>query len=133
MIPKEIIEKAIEGGYAPEPYRHRQFIRTSRKTYQHLQTSGASMPYSEIILDPLFWQSLGKALEWKEKNKHHIDNEKRPALRCTLCNGKPMVGDGYCSFSYSDEWKEKALCFFDLLLTNGDTEKFWEDLVSIKK
>lgn len=46
MIPKEAIEKAIEGGW--EPYK-------TRTTLPNWQITA---------LDPAFWQALGKALGW---------------------------------------------------------------------
>lgn len=47
---------------------------------------------NRCVLDPLFWQALGKALGWK------------------------------------GAWKHYAHQYFDLLLTGGDTEKFWKEL-----
>lgn len=79
MIPKNVIEKAIEGGWA--------------NAYA-LDWDG----HAEAIIDPLFWQSLGKALGW-------------------------MSGD----------WKGNAHQFFDLLLTSGDTSRFWKDLLENKR
>lgn len=48
---KEAISKAIEGGY---PWKGRGRLKI-----------GAGREY-QILLDPLFWSSLGKALGWRE-------------------------------------------------------------------
>jgi len=61
-----------------------------------------------ILQDPVFWQTLGKALGWGECNEgYHVHT----------CNVR-------------DSWKENAHQYFDLLLTGGDTEKFWKDLIN---
>src|SRR5436853_2595530 len=66
-----------------------------------------------IVQDPLFWQALGKALGWD----------------------KYSSGDGFWGFTGDEEyreeltWKTKAHQHFDLVLTGGDTEKFWKELL----
>ena len=60
---------------------------------------------AQIALDPSFWQSLGKTLGWE---------------KCAEgCEGDCKVG----------VWKKKARRFYDLILTGGDTEKFWDELL----
>lgn len=71
--------------------------------------------YDTAILDPAFWVALGKALGWKEHDKM-------------------MEGKHYCmDFPHYDwqdfDWKFNALRFFELKLTGGDEEKFWEELL----
>lgn len=58
-------------------------------------------PY--ILMDADFWQALGKALGW--------ENCKFP-----LCS--------------KTHWKEHAHEYFDLVLTGGDTEQFFKDLIN---
>ena len=57
------------------------------------------------ILDPLFWQALGKALDAEN-------------LRFAG-NGQPM----------RPAWLVYALRYHEVALTGGDTEKFWKDLL----
>jgi hypothetical protein len=52
------------------------------------------------VLDPLFWQALGKALGWDD-------------FRAAV---PPL-------------WLANALHYHELLLTGGDTEKFWKELI----
>lgn len=62
----EIIQKAIEGGY-----------ENSWKENANIQIySGQALSANveKCILDPLFWQALGKACGWKE-NKNIYFNE----------------------------------------------------------
>lgn len=87
MIPKQAIEKAIEGGWQP--------------TIPHER-----MPTASIALDPTFWQALGKGCGWVEK--HTPDHLECPDLEC---------------------WCNIANIFTRIVLTDGDTEKFWKELL----
>lgn len=60
--------------------------------------------YQIVLLDPLFWQALGKALKWGESELWENDKN-------------------------IPHWKLHALNFFELKLTGGDEEKFWEELL----
>ncbi len=62
------------------------------------------------VLDPLFWQALGKALGWEEQSFGYETSY-------GYWEGKP-------------EWNYFAHMYFDLLLTGGDTEKFWKELLA---
>jgi len=97
MIPKPIIEKAIEGGFK-----------------QNEQSAEHYLSDAEIVLMPTFWQALGKALGWTN------------SLRCPLGDcGKPFT-----KLKYGMEgWMNFAHRFYDLILTGGDTERFWSDLL----
>jgi hypothetical protein len=92
MILKQAIEKAKSGGWIePTPY----------------EFDGIKMVnYSEVALDPTFWQALSKALEWPKISAYprESDNE-------------------------HETWRMTAHTFYDLILTGGDTEKFWEELI----
>jgi hypothetical protein len=95
MIPKTAIEKAIEGGWHGFNYGEEGCW------------SGCRVPniekkrWRDIALDPSFWQSLGKALDW------YPDAELIPM-----------------------SWRSNAIRFYDLILTGGDTEAFWKELLS---
>ncbi len=90
MIPKQAIEKAIEGGW-------------KKKGYIDHYTD-------EIVaLDPAFWQALGKALGWKTNKLKSME--------------KQQPGDVF------QHWYQRAMRFYDLILTGGDTEAYWEELL----
>ena len=55
---EEIIQKAIEGGYANNLINDLQ-KDFGKKIYARYDA------YCMIVCDPLFWQSLGKACGWK--------------------------------------------------------------------
>lgn len=90
MIPKEIISKAVRGGWQPPNLE-----------LQH---------EAVFVLDPAFWQALGKALGWWD-DIGQIPS-KMPKRRID-----------------QDPWNYHAHRFYDLILTGGDTEKFWADLL----
>lgn len=61
MIPKEAIEKAVEGGW--------RGVITTKQTWEN------------IALDPSFWQALGKALGWSDTRKSNYDFLGKPHVR----------------------------------------------------
>lgn len=76
------------------------------------KSNNQTISLAVTALDPLFWQSLGKALEWERYN------------RCPACSRVPSPASGPF-----DEWHYHALYFYDLILTGGDTQAFWDDLL----
>lgn len=80
---ENIIKKAIDGGYAND---RPEYAR------QHLIT-GFEGDFRFMVIDPLFWQSLGKACGWG------IDRE------------------SYMQFI--PQWRDYALRFHEINLTEG--------------
>jgi hypothetical protein len=107
----EAIKLAIEkGGYESRHY-----------LYQiDLDKPGdleSSMFSNYLTQDPLFWQALGKALGWQEYTHVPLGNWDEVSKMTT----------------HSDfTWKYHAKRYFDLVLTGGDTEAFWKELISSK-
>jgi hypothetical protein len=66
----------------------------------------------ELMLDPLFWQALGRALGWSETHNR----------------GKEVIGFDDRE-KLVDVWLYHALRCHELVLTGGDQEKFWKDLL----
>lgn len=66
---------------------------------------------SEIILDPLFWQALGKALGWGSSNK------------CATC------GDGIVSHGFMWDWQMEWHRFIDWIADGKDVDLFFKDLI----
>lgn len=112
MIPKRIIEKAIEGGWQSKIFRHKNFVAdTGSYDFQVVDTETGAvvlrLPYAEIALDPTFWQALGKSLGWKD-----WEGKYSPAVNIQLA------------------WQYEAHRFYDLILTGQSTEQFWEEILS---
>lgn len=105
MIPKEIIELAIQGGWKP----------LVDEGYQiQLDGDGVGFWYP-IALDPTFWQALGKSLGWAG-----FDAEK----------DNKMIFAAYEHY----HWSAYTHRFYDLLLQKQDTAPFWEEiLANVKK
>lgn len=133
-IPPKVIEIAIHGGWKPPVEDSKNWYRdlnilteTGWKTLADkiIQRNG----YEEIALDPKFWQALGKALEWK-----FIDVGEDV---CFLC-GAAKYDKVECQYSSKhrygkDEWRKNARLFFNLILTEQSTEKFWDEIISSVK
>lgn len=108
-IPKEAIEKAIEGGWCKNygngkpPFKH----GVGRDAVTILYNEGGPIQtyyYAQIALDPTFWQALGKSCGW-DKNA------------------------SVYSHTTMTQWQQAAMQFYDLILTGGDTEKFWAEIL----
>lgn len=90
-----IIKCAIEGGY--------------KRYEEHLANSwGTDTYFPMVLLDPLFWQALGKSCGWNESDCVFVDWIKD--------------GVGYVMLDGGEEipvWHSKALRFHELNLTSG--------------
>lgn len=105
MIPKRAIEKAIEGGWK-RPFL---FGLDDKANIDDLIDA-------HIALDPSFWQSLGKVLEWKHRTMYNTDV--RSLSQHTL---------GHCT-RYCI-WRLNASHFYKLILMGGNTDAFWNELI----
>lgn len=142
MIPKQAIEKAIEGGYGQ-----------TEKPY--------STNWTGMALDPIFWQALGKVLGWQTSKYQACEmrmpfysretmrdtgvivgeskDKKQWYIRWdTTTTGKPTKNGGLrqpypkeniIEISKSENWRLVATRFTDLILADDDTEKFWAELL----
>lgn len=61
---ENIIKKAIEGGYANDKPEYAR---------EHLIT-GFEGDFRFMVIDPLFWQALSKAVNWKSWEMEEIRN-----------------------------------------------------------
>lgn len=116
MIPKKAIEKAISAGWNyPKDVKVRKDKK--RDGYWFEQASGGSYRgCRNIALERAFWQALEKELEW------------------------PLYsdGDGFWGFVRGEDeyaqglsWRTKAHQFLNLILTGGDTQKFWDEILGV--
>lgn len=122
LIPHAAVEKAIEGGWRLK----NQHIPADGDYFVALIDNGAAIKYqvqnkagepkdndyanvAEIALDPTFWQALGKALGWG-----------------LVLGWEEMYAPAE---NAAQEWYQNAFRFYDLILTGGDTEAYWKDLL----
>lgn len=119
MTIQQAIEKAIEGGYyyGDIGVAHIE-VRKGEKGYAVVaQTEGSWAIYAlEIILmSPLFWQSLGKAMGWCE-------------YAVCIHDGKMNCFEKNHWAGYMGEWKWHWHRFIDHLAEGKDAESFFEAL-----
>lgn len=114
IIPKEIIEKTIEGGWLPlvgvelaewkwrpEIGKYRFIVRGDpSEEWWHVD-----LHPKEIALDPIFCQALWSQLTHDETGFYALPDKQKEI--------------GFAM----------AHRLYDLILTNGDTDKFWADLL----
>ncbi len=107
----KIIKKAISGGYGASAYTN----SNSYGDYEwHDDTGFHQLDYNVAVLDPLFWQSLGKACGWIDKD--YPNGEMRcsnPVGRCDAV---------YCSYGGYKNPVDIALEFHSLNLTTSFEE-----------
>lgn len=119
MIPKEAIGKAIEGGWQNE------YKQVSYDLY-------VAEVWECAAFDPSFWQSLGNALGWdKQQITFHVPRQKimrvsRNGVISYYRNAhtviRPLRGR-------ANLWKKNAHNFYELILTGGNTDAFWKELL----
>lgn len=102
-LPKHIIELAIEGGW---DIKKGVGIPAKIDIIPSMQLYASKVVPEKVILDPLFWEALGKRLGWSPKNSWKDSGDIRHA-----------------------GWIIEAKRFYDIILTNGNTDKFWEELL----
>jgi len=86
MTIETAIEKAIEGGWIYRQgmsFREWHYYDKGRpfvRAYFDTSSNSHDIQWEEIMLDPIFWQSLGKAMGWQEcyYQYHYKFNEPYP-------------------------------------------------------
>lgn len=104
---EQAIQKAIEGGWRSEWKINRDVFNEYGQCIAIRQD--AELSKSDILLDPLFWQTLGKSLGWENPPK-----------------------EGYISYGKAtgeDYWKYQMHRFIDHLIANKPPELFFEKLI----
>lgn len=87
----------------------------------HFSTS-SSISTSEILLDPLFWQALGKGLGWKE------DAKATESYR-----GKEVLGPGHFGggeIYLLGEWAKQMHRFINHLIEGKEAEEFFKEIIN---
>lgn len=130
----EAIKLAIEkGGY--------NGLNFGKDWYGHKTDTFNQMLYKNptvFALDPVFWKSLGKALKWQEE-KFKLGDFVTIRIGNGFVTGKVtsiekneakvhLTHGGYMNIPVL-EWLYNANQYFELLLTGGNTDKFWKELI----
>ena len=109
---KNIIEKAIEGGWTENEYQNKEGAMWILET--------GRLDIRLLVLDPLFWQALGKAYEWDD-----IDLKDDGLIFWSKQSNKD------CRITQLDMWVNYALTFHEINLTEGwdKAVAYLEDLI----
>lgn len=99
---EKAIKKAIEGGYPPPTSMHFSKQRTKAR----------------ILLDPLFWQALGKAEKWEDTPLEYDE---------TFWHKQ---NDAHGNISIIDRSINEWHSFIDHLANSGDAESFFKELLA---
>ncbi len=139
---EKAIKRAIEGGYRTNPDMGADFVEISDRGIDSYVTMGTSRihctgtPARHLLLDPLFWQALGKAegwnenwyfgwfvkrehggaWEWREKNDENVFWGGMP-------NEMPNI------VLIKDSWDYQMHCFIDHLIEGKDIDSYFNNLL----
>lgn len=121
---EEAIKKAIEAGYkAPfgKPYKTNHY-RTKPEGL-NLTAISQDLNIHAVLLDPAFWQALGKAMGWLTEGHQWSTG----GQRCDCCGAwdddmTPPGAYDYC-------WKYHWHLFIDYLSEGKDPETFFNQLL----
>ncbi len=121
---EKAIKKAIEGGY---------------KDYTETSGSSCQKYHSDILLDPKFWQALGKAEGWYQYSEEKyqkgeqterealIEVEEKLGVILKYANDEitysPYKGEG-------ETWQEHWHAFIDHLIAEKPIEDFFTNILT---
>lgn len=97
---EEAIKRAIEGGY------------------ESSDVMGEYLP-SQVLLDPLFWQALGKVEKWEEEPFNS---------KMTFWSKRTRKGEVIILEKWQNEWHNFLYC----LSTDKDINLFFKELLETK-
>lgn len=131
MKVEEAIQKAIEGGWKPsipmpsfiEPPTEADMRVSSKEAFSYQQSKFEHIK-TTALLDPEFWQALGKSMGWKAEQPK-ITGWTRECLGCNS-----YVPKGYlhkCQLGHY-EWLYKWHQFIDHLADGKTIESYFENL-----
>lgn len=113
---EEAIKKAIDEGYKLLGWEaHKDYVECDHGLSQEkrdIEMRRLNLyAINSIVLDPLFWQALGKAEGWD-----------RGIETCQIPN----------TCSYHSSWKRHWHCFIDHLAEGKDADSFFKELLKVK-
>lgn len=109
---EQAIELAIKGGWSTS------YVSLNSKKY-----------YEKYLLDPLFWQALGKSLGWNKTEYHESKGIEVIAVGKHKCNQKCSPRLNYYGVEWVGEvWKFHWHRFIDHLAEGKDVEEFFTNL-----
>lgn len=114
MIPPYILKLAEEGGWK-DP----------------LTGSVVEGLWEVIALDPSFWKALSKSCGWDEYETVWLHGEIPNKTNLKYIFGQDKKGTNIQNpntYVLLEGWIYRAIRFYDLILTGGNTDAFWNEL-----
>jgi hypothetical protein len=109
---QDAIKQAIEGGYKPAGGGSLPFEAATNPTEAAYILAGVRI-VTRVLTDPLFWQALGTARGWREKDE-------QTARLVKLAGGIMMEKQA--------QWFRQAEKWFETRLLTRDEGTYWENL-----
>jgi len=82
--------------------------------------------HERIVCDLLFWQALGKAKGWEE----HPILYRRDSIQGKIgFLHEDIYDEARPNWAREPRWHYNALSFFDLLMTSGDMQAYWDEII----
>lgn len=135
---KNAIVKAIEGGWRPENLKW----QSHAPSWIRQAAINRGKFWERYVLDPLFWQALGKSLGWDEHfvEKHYSNiNADDGSLVEVSKTGKHTCNE-HCitRINHGVEWADQEWLYrwhslVDHLANGGDADSFFEALIPNQK
>jgi len=118
MTIQQAIQKAIEGGWKPKGQNF------SNGALSYRTQAIAKVKYKErFFLDPLFWQSLGKAIGWIDKDYPN------GSMKCNIkVDGVVKCEDRYWGYAGYKNPVEEWHRFIDHLSEGKSIESYFETI-----
>lgn len=114
-IPKEIIKKAVSGGW-------KGWWDNSLGPVKIIDNYSNSVGWEVVALDATFWQALAKACGWYDQ----------PYLckECGVVGTRTYNHMNDCKTrDRKGNWKDEALRFYDLVLNGKETTDYWTEIL----
>lgn len=133
-IPKEIIEKAIEGRWCAQFLNPERLVACSWTydgEYLVIATDTSIMLRkcnAEIALSSEFWQALGKALNWGR----HMNWCRWETSACEYRTSHFYCPhpEHRCNCHSSMMWQIKAESFFNRIMIDMPLDTFWKEILN---
>jgi len=132
---QDAIKQAVEAGYESNPgtgatsaieFGDESAVIIYRDQDGSRLTSRKGVRIVEVLLDPAFWQALGKARGWQYSICDHIGCLR--TFPCGCGNHSCACGQFHADPESPATWKYYALRYFETRLSNGDMQAFWQNL-----
>ncbi len=137
---EQAIRKAIEGEYRYKGHTFESF-QGDMVCFVNMDMRPQIwlVSYNDILLDPLFWQALGKAEGWEEVQlsssvfrEDTIDGNTEKEVRTSYVR-KWQADRAWERDWHIDGWKYQMFRFTEHLMNGKSPDSFFKDLLSLSK